>query len=66
MSMKNFNDGVCNLMERFYQHVYEIDPRHKVELLKEENCVKRWDECKKFVKLMTNFTELTILVIMKK
>lgn len=46
MSMKAFNDGVCNLMERFYQHVFDIDPRHKVDLLKEENSVTRWDQCK--------------------
>ena len=50
MSMKNFNDGVCNLMERFYQHVFDIDSRHKVELLKEDNCIERWDKCQKICK----------------
>ena len=50
MSMKNFNDGVCNLMERFYQHVFEIDPRHKLELLNEVNPANRWDRCKRICK----------------
>ena len=50
MSIKIFNDGVCHLMERFYQHVYEIDPRHKSELLKEDNLTERWDKCKQICK----------------